>query len=247
MIEEKLRSRTGASLIAALFLFLFCAMVGTVILTAASANAGRLARRDEYERNYSNVISAAKLFADKIKGAKVKLEWTRTRTYDEGYNYTETFAHAVNDGSSSANAVEKFFVDAVGEIYEEALKDEGAETWEANFTNVNSQSAMKKFTVEIQDEDGAALSGGAFKVYGRIAFQSRNCVLMAVFSTKKYDSTASGDVIPSGAYVVRLTCSPTVNNQPASEWEVPDPDNAMTVRQTKTITFQWNDVKITEE
>ena len=229
-------------------------MTGTVILTAASANAGRLAQRDEHERNYSNVVSAAKLFADKIQGAEVALTWTRTRYYDEGYNYhdgngnygKEHYDHTVAPEISSASAVEKFFVDAVTEIYGGALNDaNGEETWEANFTNVNAQSAMKEFTVEIQD--GAALSGDAFKIYGRIAFQGRNCVLMAVFSTEEYDSTASGDVIPPGAYAVRLTCAPTVSSPQASDWGAPNPDNELTVQQTKTITFQWNDVKITED
>ncbi|MBR3570296.1 MAG: hypothetical protein IKN96_05785 [Oscillibacter sp.] len=255
MIFPKLRSQAGASLIAALFLFLFCAMTGTVILTAASANAGRLSRGDrlvgsgggagekqyEDERQYSRVISAAKLFADQIKGKTVKLSWTRTWTYDDYSNYTEAYSYSVAPPIPSGDALSDFFVAAVTEIYGQTLtdnKEKGAETWEANFTNIKSQSEMKEFTMT------STISGDS-PIYGRIAFQGRNCVLRAIFSTEQIVDNK----IPETAYVALLTCVPDEpeDGNGVSEWFSVNSGDDSEVSQTKTITLQWNGAQITEE
>ena len=73
MILSKLRSRKGASLIVALFLLIVCSTVGSIILTAATANVGRISERAEYDRKYYEVISAARLFADKIAESELTL------------------------------------------------------------------------------------------------------------------------------------------------------------------------------
>ena len=53
-VREKLHSRTGASLLIALLFFLVAMTVGAVVLTAASANAGRIqkSRREQHSRRF---------------------------------------------------------------------------------------------------------------------------------------------------------------------------------------------------
>ncbi len=66
-ILKKLNSRRGASLTFALLLFLVCAAVGSVVLTAATATAGRASGNYEYDQRYYAVMSAADLLRDTLE------------------------------------------------------------------------------------------------------------------------------------------------------------------------------------
>ena len=65
-MKNKLKSNTGASLMVALLLFMVCAVVGSVILAAASSSAGRASRADTSanEQRYSLESAAQTLIAD---------------------------------------------------------------------------------------------------------------------------------------------------------------------------------------
>lgn len=67
-VREKLHSRTGASLLIALLFFLVAMTVGAVVLTAASANAGRIQKNRQEQQNYLAVASAAGLLREDITG-----------------------------------------------------------------------------------------------------------------------------------------------------------------------------------
>lgn len=58
---QKLRSASGASMLLALLFLIFSVTVGAVVLTAASASAGRIARNRQEQQNYLAVASAAQL------------------------------------------------------------------------------------------------------------------------------------------------------------------------------------------
>jgi hypothetical protein len=68
-IKNKTRSERGASLSLALLLFLVCAVLGAVVLTAGTASAGRIANTAEMDRRYYSVTSAAELLADRFSSA----------------------------------------------------------------------------------------------------------------------------------------------------------------------------------
>lgn len=72
-IKEKLRSSKGASLIIALVFMLFCAMVGSAVLAAATANGGRIAALKSDQQAYLNQRSAATLLSDELQINKPKL------------------------------------------------------------------------------------------------------------------------------------------------------------------------------
>ena len=97
-VREKLHSRTGASLLIALLFFLVAMTVGAVVLTAASANAGRIQKNRQEQQNYLAVASAAELVKEDIAGRpgtaftasyqKVVTEYSETWTDAEGKSHT---------------------------------------------------------------------------------------------------------------------------------------------------------------
>lgn len=79
-MNKKLRSQTGASLILALLLFLVCAVVGSVVLTAGTAAAGRLSEMSEMDQRYYAVTSAANLLGKELNNETVTIRRTREQT-----------------------------------------------------------------------------------------------------------------------------------------------------------------------
>lgn len=94
-ILDKLRSKTGASITYALLLFLVCAVLCSVILAAATAASGRMAKMAEMDQRYYAVTSAAELLQDlfqktpSVSVVEVK-EITETTTYTEGEDPTSS-------------------------------------------------------------------------------------------------------------------------------------------------------------
>lgn len=64
---SKLRNKKGASMAIALLYFLICAMVGSVVLAAASANISHVRLEKRNEGNYLAVMSAAQLLKAQLK------------------------------------------------------------------------------------------------------------------------------------------------------------------------------------
>ncbi len=75
---RKLRSRTGASITFALLLFLVCAVVGSVVLAAGSAAAGRMSQLAQSDQRFYSVNSAAGLLEDVMDGQSVRIVRTQT-------------------------------------------------------------------------------------------------------------------------------------------------------------------------
>jgi len=73
VIRNKLRDKSGVSILMGLIFLLICLMVGTVVLAASTAAAGKLARQRQSEQDYLNVSSAARLLKDRLS----KLTYTR--------------------------------------------------------------------------------------------------------------------------------------------------------------------------
>ena len=77
---EKLKSQKGASMAIALLYFLVCAMVGSVVLAAASADVSHVKMEKQNEGNYLAVISAAELLKAQLK--ECTGEW-ESDTYEQ--------------------------------------------------------------------------------------------------------------------------------------------------------------------
>ncbi len=76
-VNSVLRSRTGASLILALLLFLVCSVIAALVITAGTAAAGRASNLAEMDQRYYSVSSAARFLAAELDGGTVTI--TRTR------------------------------------------------------------------------------------------------------------------------------------------------------------------------
>ena len=86
VVYNKLRSKSGASIILALLLVLITSTVGVVILASGTAASGRMARLWEDERHYMLVTSAADVLIDEINKKKVTIEIKKTG--DSTYSFS---------------------------------------------------------------------------------------------------------------------------------------------------------------
>ena len=77
VIKKKLNSQRGASITWALLIFLVCAVVGSAVLVAGTAAAGRMSKLAENDQRYYAVTSTAGLLRDVLKEPIVA---TRTET-----------------------------------------------------------------------------------------------------------------------------------------------------------------------
>ena len=125
-LRQKLNSQRGASILIAMVFFLLCLTVGAVVLTAATANAGRLASRRQEEQNYLTVSSAARLLRDELAGAEFQVVTTSVympddegvagETSTDAVGLLEPFAaqaREVSEGTTPASRT--FQIDASGE------------------------------------------------------------------------------------------------------------------------------------
>ncbi|MEG2212158.1 MAG: hypothetical protein RRX88_06730 [Raoultibacter sp.] len=67
----KLRDRSGASIIIALSFFLICAIIGSVVLTAASVNAQQVTTHKETQQTNYSVSSAAQLVGNQLHAGEI--------------------------------------------------------------------------------------------------------------------------------------------------------------------------------
>ena len=86
-VLKKLRSRKGASITFALLAFLVCAAIGAVLLTAATASAGRISKLAESDQRYYAVRSAAQLFCDALDGQSYTIKRTKVDIHGKEITY----------------------------------------------------------------------------------------------------------------------------------------------------------------
>lgn len=86
-LKKKIRSQTGASLTFALLLFLVCAVVGSVVLTAGTAAAGRMSEITEMDQRFYSVNSAARLLIELIDDKPVTIVETIPESGIATYEY----------------------------------------------------------------------------------------------------------------------------------------------------------------
>ena len=100
--RHRFEDERGASLSMALLVFLVCAVVASIVLTATSAASGRLAQLRETDRSYYNVTSAARLFLDILgenKSATVERTCTGAVETGDGWNLSSVVWEAQVDGN----------------------------------------------------------------------------------------------------------------------------------------------------
>ena len=157
---RKLRGRAGASLTFALLLFLVCAVIGSVVLAAGTAAAGRFSQLTSMDARYYAVTSAARLFCDQLDGRSVTVTRVRVSTETETTTYTEqpdsTVTETVTTSgpdytySSTLPAAGTLLGDAATTLVFGSVTDyDSAEGWNASGA---SAAATRDLTVTVGDK-----------------------------------------------------------------------------------------------
>ncbi|MBR0409674.1 MAG: hypothetical protein IJI25_01545 [Eubacterium sp.] len=79
-IKHKLSSQKGASITYALLLFLVCAVISSVVLTAGTAASGRMSQIAEMDQKYYSVTSAAELIKELVNSKRIVAKGTLVET-----------------------------------------------------------------------------------------------------------------------------------------------------------------------
>lgn len=102
--KHRFEDERGASLSMALLVFLVCAVVASIVLTATSAASGRLAQLRKTDKSYYNVTSAARLFLDILgenKSATVERTCTGAVETGDGWNLDAASWTVTVDGDNT--------------------------------------------------------------------------------------------------------------------------------------------------
>ncbi len=134
MIRNKLKEKDGVSILMGLLYLLVCLMVGTVVLVASTAAAGKLAGQQKSEQDYLTVASAARLVKDRI----CKLTYTYTVTYKKTDSKPEdTGKLKVSDSSDLPGSPDPVSDPADNQVI---LKDSLTDLCDILANNMNSDS-----------------------------------------------------------------------------------------------------------
>ncbi len=103
-LKRKLNSQRGASLTFALLLFLVCAVVGSAVLVAGTAAAGRMSKIAEMDQRYYSVNSAARLLIELIDGEEATIVKTVTQVGEgsPATTYKDETGAAIGSGNFSS-------------------------------------------------------------------------------------------------------------------------------------------------
>lgn len=109
-IKNKISSQRGASLTFALLLFLVCSVVGSVVLTAGTAAAGRMSEISEMDQRYYSINSAAKLLIglferDEIRYEKKKAEPAAGDPAGDDATPSDNYSFIIGDKPASASTL----------------------------------------------------------------------------------------------------------------------------------------------
>ena len=103
-LKKKLTTNKGVSILLALFLFLVCATVGSVVLTAGTAASGRRAQIEAADQRYYSVSSSASIIKKLVTENEVTVK--RTCVAKESTTYTlikDEAGHSSRTGSPSTS------------------------------------------------------------------------------------------------------------------------------------------------
>ena len=138
--SDACRDERGASILLALFYFLVCAVVGAVVLTAATVTTGQLVALEKSQQAYYSVSSAAELLRDSIVGgtcepADTNGVWTcslpaQTDTNADGQHRFESWLKSMVErvaggttGSATATSTFDFTFSSASDPVKESVLD----------------------------------------------------------------------------------------------------------------------------
>ncbi len=167
MIKEfrkKLTSNSGASVVVALVLFLVCAIVGSVMLTSATAAGGNFATLPEMDRKYYMLSSSADYLSEYLSENEViierKMYATNPISYDtfiNGRSYRGEAAPFMAElalrmlyGDSISGLSENFYTSASSFNADFGQTEDFSDETVAISIDIDSQSVHEKVEAEVK-------------------------------------------------------------------------------------------------
>lgn len=267
-IVNKLRSRTGASITFALLLFLVCAVLCSVIITAATAASGRMSQIAETDQRYYAVSSAARLLQKQIDGKTVSIvevaETEYSTTYTAGVAGTASAGEPVTRTyivvDKKANEIDEasdlipgnmigdkdFSVDSIPEDAAKRLYEYDGESVLVNNKLLSSSEGnlgKDRFALTSDFYSSAGLDYDALAVTISEDLDLDGNITLTIYNTRDTTSSA-GDrytlILPFGADRSVSTSTKTENVSSTAE----DDDSKYTVKtkttETTITTLTWH-------
>lgn len=174
-VTKKTSSTRGASITFALLLFLVCAAVGSVVLAAGTAAAGRMSKIAETDQRYYSVTSAAGLLRDVLDGQTVTA--TRTTTKEETLDQAGTVVNSETSGPS----------DPTSDSEDISMILQDAALW---LMKGEEGPHSRTYSVTARDASGSAVSGVADVVMDE-SLASDGTLTLTVYNKKKTGDAAA--------------------------------------------------------
>ena len=214
LILKKLRSNEGASLTYAILLFLVCAVIGTIVLTAGTIASGRLAEKAEMDQRYYHVVSTAEFLKDTLDNQKVVIKREKKGSdfviKVEGYEEPLTSeSEGIADNDSSFHTFDFLTLRTIELLSEYS--------WDADFYNTTEKTTKLEFQI----------SGQSHIVDVKTTMKNGMMVM------EIYDYTDKNK--PDDNYMVRLTFAPQIS-------EVVDKVDDVDVK-TATVTWHISNIE----
>ncbi len=186
-INNKLRSRTGASITFALLLFLVCAVLCSVILSAATAASGRMAGVAQRDQRYFAVTSACEMMRDMVGGEDSAVTVVKkTITVS-----TTTYVNGAANGSSVTETTNAYTVKTAS--FSDDYTDE--------------QFKTNPITVKSTEAVVSTLMSAAINIYKNSAYTAGDTSMADATSWPKQITIASSETLKS-AFGKNLTVDP---------------------------------------
>lgn len=175
-IKKKIRSEQGATLSMAMLLFLVCAIVGGVILAAATAAGGRLSLKADMDKRYYSVSSAVQFLAENLEGEEITIDQIMVDTYEtDGLTPPPATpsADAEYDFRVNGNAyygVADFLSDRAVYFMFGTKVPEKNRIWDASFEDPDKsdETTGEEFRMALYEEDGTTLLGEQVTCTGKV-------------------------------------------------------------------------------
>ena len=229
-VTRKFRSNEGATLAMALMLFLVCAVIGMIILTAGTIAAGRLADKAEMDQRYYLATSTADLIENKINTKESVVIREKITTYNLDKTLKKVDYDLIYDGNGDGESDEH--TDFLSECASLLLKtnEENEEMWSSEFNNSGNQKSFDFYVVP----NGATTPLKTIKVD---SVAENGAIVLIIYSNETGEDKY--------LYRIRMTLCPDVSESYSyKETEGLDkPDDAGPVIkkiETKQATVKWS-------
>jgi len=154
-LKQKLKSQTGASITFALLLFLVCAVVGSAVLVAGTAAAGRMSKIAEMDQRYYAVNSAARLLVETIQ--EKPLEIVKTETAETGGPVYTVDGVSFSNSDPTISSIAQDAAYWLGYLRTEKISESKQLNLLLSSDNTDLNSSIEVSIVETINPDGSLL------------------------------------------------------------------------------------------